>query len=140
MSEGVIYSAKTSKKEEKTFASVNAAVNELMLEDAASGKDKEELATEKEDIAKATSGRNKAKRDIDAKLRQIEALEKEELELKTKGEKLFLHYQEIKDLTAAIARARGKGIKEKEIEEKLQGASPICSKLKLSKDKLSIEL
>ena len=140
LSEGVIYSAKTSKKAEKNFASVNAAVNELMLEDAASGKGKEELATEKEDIAKATSGRDKAKRDIDAKLRQIEALEKEETKLKEKGEKLFLHYQELKDLTAAISRAREKGIKEKEIEEKLQKASPILTKLKLSKDKLSIDL
>lgn len=132
--ENVIYSTKVSKNAEKTFENINSALNSLIF----SGETKKEIKIiEKAEEKKRT---NKTIKELSIKQNQIQGLEVQEKEAKEKGEKVYLHYAELKELFEALRKAKAKGLKEKEIIEKINSLKQIIKKLDLEKEKVVVEV
>ncbi|MCX6804326.1 MAG: hypothetical protein NTY48_07230, partial [Candidatus Diapherotrites archaeon] len=126
--EGVLYTADIGKPKEKEFDTINSALNALLLSE--SGFSSKE--TKKDFVQKKTKA-DKTIKDIQIKKAQIEGFEVKEKELQEKGEKIYLHYQEIKELLEAVSKAQKKGIEEKEVMKKINSIRPILKRLDFKK-------
>ncbi|MEK6958939.1 MAG: NFACT family protein [archaeon] len=142
LSGGVLYSAELGKTKEKEFASVNDALDKLLLNEALSAGTADVTEKTAGDIVKvnAISAKDKALKELDLKLKEIAELEEEETGLKKKAEKIYVNYDKIKQVMDAIKKGRAKGLAEKEIMDRIQSVLPILAELSLSDDKLVLKL
>lgn len=134
LSSGVLYSADLNLPKERTFSSVNEALNEL-------------INIESEIVKKVvTSATPQAQKKINHEHKfqiinmQLEGLAKKEIEMKDKGDFIYLHYAEIKQVLELIKKGKEKGLKAKEIMEKINSIKPMIFELDLEKDKLKLRL
>jgi len=105
---------------EKEFESINDALNTLS--------DTPKVVIEK-----------KQKKKIDYDL-QTEGLKKDEVELKQKGEYIYLQYNKIQEILKAIELGRKKGLKEKEIAERINGVQKVIKKLEFKSNKVTLDI
>ena len=133
VNQGVIYSTEIGKSKEKEFENIQAALNSLLVSNA----EKKEVVI-KENPKKTEESKKKIKyeKDIEAKHAQIVGLGVKETESQKKGEEIFLHYQEIKEVIGAIEKAKSKGLEEKEIVAKINAVKPLIKELDFKKKKL----
>jgi predicted ribosome quality control (RQC) complex YloA/Tae2 family protein len=134
--DGVLYTggigeAKTSTKE---FENINSALNSLLLN--------EEVKETAVPLAQETKNerKNKFEKEVNAKNNQILGLGVQEKELQEKGEKIYLKYNELKELFTAINKAKEKGICEKEIVEKINSKIKLIKKLDFKKNTVIVEI
>jgi predicted ribosome quality control (RQC) complex YloA/Tae2 family protein len=132
VSQGVIYSTEIGKEKEKEFENIQAALNTLLI----SNDEKKEVVIKETPAKEEAKKKIKFEKDIEAKRAQIDGLGVKEVESQKKGEEIFLHYQEIKEVLAAIEKAKGKGLTEKEIIEKINSVKPIIKTLSFKEKKL----
>jgi len=132
LSEGTIYSSEIGKTKEKEFDSITSALNTLLLSEASAKAEIVKSPTVKEETKKKL----KQEKEAQAKMNQIEGLMVQEKEAQEKGELVFLHYQEIKEVLTTVEKARAKGFDEKEIISKINSIKPIIKELDFKKEKL----
>lgn len=119
---------------DKEFESINFALNSLLLEQLSEtpkkGNEEEEKAGKKED---------KDLKNLKLRQAQIAGISIQAEEAQKKGEAIYLHYNEIKDLISAINIAKSKNLSEKEIAEKINKVKPMIKELNFKKKKLILE-
>jgi predicted ribosome quality control (RQC) complex YloA/Tae2 family protein len=128
--QGVIYSTEIGKEKEKEFENIQAALNTLLI----SNSEKKEVIIKENPAKEEAKKKVKFEKDIEAKQNQIEGLGVKETESQKKGEEIFLHYQEIKEVLGAIDKAKAKGLTEKEIVEKINAIKPLIKELDFKKN------
>jgi predicted ribosome quality control (RQC) complex YloA/Tae2 family protein len=133
---GVIYSTEIGKEHEQEFESINAALNSLLFND--SGKAEIKIIEKPPAVEKKKA--EKYEKDRLAKLNQIAGLEVKEKEAQKKGEEIYLHYNEIKEIFAAIEKAKKRGLSEKEIVEKINSVKPVIKGLNFKENKVTLKL
>ncbi|MFA5357982.1 MAG: NFACT family protein [archaeon] len=136
LSGGVIFSAEIPLAKEMEFESVNSALNELLVKTIGT-----EIQKKGETGPAKKKGPSEPLREsIEIKKKQIEKLEKEELELKAKAEKIYLNYGKIHKILSAIKKADEKKISEKEIKEKINSIDNVIEEVDLKNRKLKLRL
>ncbi len=126
--DGAIYTTSLGKKVEREFDDLNSALNTVLLE--------EDAKTEPLGEAKANKKQQKHEKELAAKKIQIEGLGVQEREAQEKGERIYLHYNELKEVIEAVKKGKAKGLSEKEIVEKINKLKPIIKELDFKKKKL----
>ena len=116
---------------DKEFESINFAVNALLLEQL-------EETPKKEDDNKNDKKQDKDLKNLKSRQMQISGMTTQSEEAQKKGEEIYLHYNELKELTDAIGKAKSKGLEEKEIIEKINKVKPIIKDLDFKKKKLIV--
>ncbi len=129
---GAIYTTDIGKPPEKEFDDLISALNAIMLEENA-----KDLPIIEEKIDKK---QNKQLKELAAKRNQTAGLAVQEKEAQEKGEKVYLHYNQLKELMDAIEKGKAKGLTEKEITEKINKVKPIIKELDFKKKKLIVNL
>jgi len=130
VNQGVIYSTEIGK--EKEFENIQAALNSLLISNA----EKKEVVIKDSPKTQEAKKKLKFEKDIEAKQAQIIGLGVKESESQKKGEEIFIHYQEIKEIIGAIEKAKAKGLEEKEIVAKINAVKPLIKELDFKKKKL----
>jgi len=138
---GALYStelpAALANEETKTFSSISSALNELLLLRKNQGIQREATEEISEKEVKV-SKEDRGLAGIAAKEKQILALENETEELKKKGEEIYLHYSEIKEVLEAVKRGKAKEVSEKEILEKINANKILAKNINLKQGKVLI--
>lgn len=116
---------------DKEFESINFAVNSLLLAQL-------EETPKKEDENKNDIKQDKDLKNLKSRQLQISGINIQAEETQKKGEEIYLHYTEIKDLLNAINIAKSKNLTEKEIMEKINKIKPLIKELDFKKKKLII--
>ena len=129
---GAIYTTNIGKSGEKEFDDLNSTLNAIVLEE-----DAKNLPIVEEKVDKK---QNKQLKELAAKRNQTIGLAVQEKEAQEKGEKVYLHYNELKELMNAIKKGKLKGLTEKEVMEKINKVKPIIKELDFKKNKLIVEL
>ncbi|MEI7961265.1 MAG: NFACT family protein [archaeon] len=129
--DGALYSTEINKPKEKEFADINSALNALLLNE----ENKIEVV---EDNTKQKK-QSKFLKEMTAKQAQIGGLTIQEQQAQSKGEAIYLHYNEIKELLEVVNKAKSKGLAEKEIIEKINAVKPIIKELDFKKKKLVVK-
>jgi len=127
LSNGNIYSTKTSLIKEKEFESINDALNELLFDDAT--------------VPIVEEIKNKKPKDRTSEyLEQIKEQEQKEIVYKEIGEKIYLEYGKISEILEAIKKGKAKGISAKEVTNKINSVNKIIKQIDYEKNKVIIEL
>ena len=118
---------------DKEFESINFAVNSLLLEQL-------QETPKKGDENKNDKKQDKDLKNLKSRQMQLDGINIQLEETQKKGEEIYLHYTELKELISAINKAKEKNISEKEIMEKVNKLKPLIKELDFKKKKLIVTL
>lgn len=116
---------------DKEFESINFALNSLLLSQL------EETPKEGEEN-KNDKKQDKDLKNLKSRQMQITGITTQGEESQKKGEEIYLHYNELKELIEAITLAKSKNITEKEIIAKINKIKPLIKELDFKKKKLIV--
>lgn len=119
----IIYSFETNLKKEEEFESLNKLLEEKNL-----GEIKEEQEVVK--IKKKTENYED----------QIKTAMQEEIDMKKKGEQIYIKYSKIEDILNAIKKGRENGKKAKEIKNRINSVNPVIKELDLDNNRVILDV
>jgi predicted ribosome quality control (RQC) complex YloA/Tae2 family protein len=135
LNQGIIYSTEIGKEKEQKFESIQQALNNLLLTE---GSKKQVLV--KETPTKENPKLQKIQKDSLSMENKIKGFEISQKENQAKGEALFTNYSKVSELLRAVAKAKEKGLAEKEVMEKVNSIKPLIKELDFKKNKLVLIL
>ena len=116
---------------DKEFESINFAVNSLLLSQL-------ESTPKKEDEVKDSKKQDKDLKNLKSRQMQLDGINVQLEETQKKGEEIYLHYNELKELMGAINIAKSKNLTESEIMSKINKVKPLIKELDFKKKKLIV--
>ncbi len=121
-------------KEGKIKESLNDCLDELLA------KKPLEKPEEKESGAIASKRIRELEHSLELQKNSIAGFEKEAIELQKKGETIFNHYVDLKNLVEAISRGKSQNFSEKEIFDKVKRVFPKIKSVSLADSKIVVEV
>jgi predicted ribosome quality control (RQC) complex YloA/Tae2 family protein len=126
----ILYSTEVGIPAEASFATINSALNELLVKQI--GRPKEESKIEKK--------QDKFELTLSEKEKQIITCEKEEKVFKETGDLIYLNYNLVSEVIHAVKKGSEKGLNAKEIKEKINHVKNIVDRVDLKNKKVEINL